>query len=229
MMRNERKDYKDCSEWLSALKEDDAWKSQKAQLMAPNANMKKFRRKALERIGNGVTYHLWDIYQHNIKPVVEQLWVFVDLSLPKMMIQVLGMLTYEWIEQHPELERACADPVRDEERISSENGDASSQNTRDPKSILLPRLCSPKMMSYWHELQKQGFIDENFQPTKGTTLYQQAKIAFLLSKALGRKTPMWKYFQEFWDKNYMAQTYSNKNIGYEEKVLCMEIEHIFKL
>lgn len=101
MMSSNRKDYGSATEWLSALRQDEAWLSQRLQLQEMSAaDMSAHRDEALRRIGNGETFEFWKIYQHQVEPVVSEVWEIAELSLPKLKIQVIGMLSMEWIEQH---------------------------------------------------------------------------------------------------------------------------------
>ena len=226
MMRNERKDYKDCSEWLSALKEDDAWKSQKAQLMAPNANISELYRDAIKMMEKSYVVQYWKIYQHNVASVVQEVWQMAELSLPMMKYHTLGMLTLEWIEQHHELEKACGAPASDGDSAQEENGNASSIDSRDPKSILPPRLKSPEAMEYWHELQKEGYLDENYKPTKKTTRGQLWFIAQLFCQKMDMSMS-WDPFEVLFNKRRLAQEGSKFNIFGKQKLHCKRIEHIF--
>lgn len=100
MMSSNRRDYGSALEWLMALRQDDAWLSQLQKLQAStdgDANV--LREEAMRRIGSGDTFEFWDIYQHKVEPVVTEVWEIAELSLPKMKIQTIGMLSVEWLEQ----------------------------------------------------------------------------------------------------------------------------------
>lgn len=226
MMRNERKDYKDCSEWLSALKEDDAWKSQKERLMAPDANISELYRDAQKMMEKSYVIQYWKIYKHSVEHVVQEVWQMAELSLPMMKYHTLGMLTLEWIEQHPELERACADTVLDVERITPEKGDASFINTHDPKNILPPRLRSPQAMEYWHKLQVEGFLNDNYKPAKKTTRGQLWFIAKIFCQKMDMSIS-WEPFEVLFGKRKLAQEGSKFNMFGKNKLHCKKIEHIF--
>ncbi len=103
MMSNNRVDYDSAVEWLSALRQDAAWLSQQQQLLDSAATDACIHREnALRRIGDGLTYEYWDIYDHKVEPVVREIWDIKELSLPKLKIQTIGMLSMEWLEQHAE-------------------------------------------------------------------------------------------------------------------------------
>ena len=103
MISNNRADYGSADEWLSALKQDGLWLSQLQQLQnsSPDA-ASTLRDIANEKIGRGETYGFWDSYNHQVEPVVREVWDMADLTLPKLKIQAIGMLSMEWLEQHSE-------------------------------------------------------------------------------------------------------------------------------
>lgn len=99
MMSNNRGEYASPSAWLSALRQDGLWLSQLQQLQAPNADISALREAAMRKIGQGLTYEFWDSYRHQVEPVVTEVWEMDELTLPKLKIQAIGMLSIEWIEQ----------------------------------------------------------------------------------------------------------------------------------
>ena len=103
MMSSNRRDYASASEWLSALRQDDAWLGQQQRLLAsPATDACIHREDAIRRIGKGDTFEFWEIYGHQVEPVVKEVWEIAELSLPKLKIQAIGMLSMEWLEQQPE-------------------------------------------------------------------------------------------------------------------------------
>ena len=101
MMSNNRSDYGSASDWLSALRQDELWLSQLQRLQAPaDSNISVSREEIMQQIGQGDTFHLWNICQHKVEPVVAEVWEIAELSLIKLKIQTIGMLSIEWLEQH---------------------------------------------------------------------------------------------------------------------------------
>ena len=101
MMSSNRSDYKSASEWLSALLHDEAWLTQQERLQsATTAETIVHREDAIRRIGIGETYEFWEIYDHQVEKAVSEVWEIAELSLPKLKIQTIGMLSMEWLEQH---------------------------------------------------------------------------------------------------------------------------------
>ena len=100
MMSSNRGDYASASEWISVLRQDEAWLSQQQRLMASAAtDVSTHRDDAVRRIGKGETFEFWEIYGHQVEPVINEVWEIAELSLPKLKIQAIGMLSMEWIEQ----------------------------------------------------------------------------------------------------------------------------------
>jgi hypothetical protein len=69
------------------------------QLQDPAADTAALRATAMRKIGQGETFEFWDSYQHQVEPVVMEVWGIEELTLPKLKIQTIGMLSMEWIEQ----------------------------------------------------------------------------------------------------------------------------------
>ena len=100
MMSNNRGDYASASEWLSALRKDGLWLSQLQLLQDPAADAGALQAAAMRKIGQGETFEFWDSYQHQVEPAVMEVWEISELTLPKLKIQAIGMLSIEWLEQN---------------------------------------------------------------------------------------------------------------------------------
>ena len=82
MMSSNRSDYGSASEWLAALREDAAWVRQLKQLQTSSeAEVNAHRDTAMRRIERGVTFEFWEIYEHEVEPVVKEVWGIAELSL----------------------------------------------------------------------------------------------------------------------------------------------------
>lgn len=99
MMSSNRKDYASASEWLKTLKQDDAWLSQQKQLVT-STDIITCLKDAKRRIGEGEVFEFWGIYGHQIEPALEEVWGIAELSLTKLKIQTIGMLSMEWLEKN---------------------------------------------------------------------------------------------------------------------------------
>jgi hypothetical protein len=110
MISNNRADYNSADEWLSAIKLDELWMNQLQQLQnSTPTDASTLRDRALEKIGKGETYGFWDSYNHQVELVVREVWEIAELSLPKLKIQTVGMLSMEWLEQHSEMGRLASE------------------------------------------------------------------------------------------------------------------------
>ncbi len=113
MMSSSRNTYSSASEWLSFLKQDEAWLSQLQRLQtSADSNSSTCRDDMMRLIGNGDTFAFWEIYQHKVEPVVAEVWEIAELSLPKLKIQTIGMLSMEWLEQQPEKVSKVKEPKK---------------------------------------------------------------------------------------------------------------------
>ena len=185
MMSNNRAEYGSASEWLSALKQDELWLSQLQQLGAPSADRAALREAALRKIGQTLTFEFWDSYGHRVEPVVSEVWEIAELSLPKLKIQTIGMLSMEWLEQQ-------------------EKTDGHVQQGSGSQSGLTGKLASEEAMRYWKRLQQKGFVDECCQLKQDTTRKQAMYIAEVFAERLdiGSK---WKTFERLWGISNLAQ------------------------
>ena len=98
MISNNRADYGSADEWLSALKQDEAWlgKLQTLQNSTP-ADFSMHRDIAYKKMGENLFYGPWDTY-HQVEKAVQDLWDD-GLSLPNLKNKTIGMLMIEWLEQ----------------------------------------------------------------------------------------------------------------------------------
>ena len=100
MISYTRSDYDSASQWLGALRQDDAWLSQLQQLQdAAPEELSKHHQIASKRIEEGASGDFWYFYKHQVEKVVEELWETGELTLPKLKTQAIWMLTEEWLER----------------------------------------------------------------------------------------------------------------------------------
>ena len=100
MISYNRGDFDSASQWLEALRHDDAWLSQLQQLQeAAPEELSKHHQIANRRIEEGASGDFWYFYKHQVEKVVEELWETSELTLPKLKTQAIWMLTIEWLEK----------------------------------------------------------------------------------------------------------------------------------
>lgn len=101
-MSGNRDDYSSPAEWLSMIRQDGGWLQQREFLESSldSGDINARREAAINWIGKGETLGFWEIYRHKVEPVVAEVWEISDLTLAKLKIQTIGMLSIEWIEQH---------------------------------------------------------------------------------------------------------------------------------
>lgn len=101
MIPNNYGAYKSASEWLSFLINDETWQNPLKKLKAAQPDeLKPLYDDAIRRLGSGETYEFWDIYNHDVKRVVKELWEEQKLSLSSLKLQTIGMLSLEWLEKN---------------------------------------------------------------------------------------------------------------------------------
>lgn len=176
MMSNNRAEYGSAAEWLAALRQDDAWLYQLQRLQDSSENdFNTHRDDAIRRIGNGETYEFWDIYQHKVEPVVAEVWQIAELSLIKLKIQTIGMLSIEWLEQHA--------------------SDNRSLETGEQPSAIVERL---KPIFYGSEQEARDFLKsiQGMKPTQITDKVNQLVNEKKISK-LSSHRDLWKVLHDF--------------------------------
>ena len=180
MMSNNRGDYASASEWLSVLRKDGLWLSQLQQLQDPTADADTLRAAAMRKIGQGETFEFWDSYQHQVEPAVMEVWEIRDLTLPKLKIQTIGMLSMEWLEQH------------------------SCRNHDVPE-----KLKSEEAKTLMEDLVDEGMLDENWQPLKlsGT---ERALVAKIVCELLEINEVWQVFGQLWGEKPETLRSYLNK-------------------
>ena len=180
MMSNNRGDYASASEWLSVLRKDGLWLSQLQQLQDPTADADTLRAAAMRKIGQGETFEFWDSYQHQVDPVVMEVWEISELTLPKLKIQTIGMLSIEWLEQH-----ACG--VREvPEKL----------NTNEAKEVMA-------------DLVDAGLLKDNWQPN-GLSGPERALVAKAVCEQLEINEVWQVFGQLWGEKPETLRSYLNK-------------------
>ena len=176
MMSNNRADYGSAAEWLSALRKDALWLSQLQRLQAPaDSCISVGREEIMQQIGQGDTYYLWNICQHKVEPVVEEVWGAGELSLIKLKIQTIGMLSIEWLEQH--------------------EGTNQGSHAEDATDAIIDRL---KPIFYGSEQEARAFLEsiQNVKPTQITDKVNQLVDEKKISE-LSSHRDLWKVLHDF--------------------------------
>lgn len=193
MMSSSRGDYASASEWLSALRQDDAWVSQQQRLETSTpADTIVHQNDALRRIGQGDTFEFWEIYGHQVEPVISEVWDIAELSLPKLKIQAIGMLSMEWIEQ-----RSCGGQSVPEKLTSKE---------------------AKKLME---SLMSEDLLTEDWQP-KELSGTERALVAKAVCERL-KINAVWQVFGQLWDENpETLRSYFNKAMEQKKSLKFQE-------
>lgn len=173
MMSSNRNDYRSASEWLEAVRGDAAWQSQQQRLSESAGEQgAALREEALRRIGRGETFEFWEIYQHRVEPTVAEVWDIAELSLPKLKIQTIGMLSMVWLET------------------------TASRLGADDRTQPTGILTTDKAMRLWQRAQKRGWVDEKLRPT--VSMKKASVLASVMGGLLGLQKP-WEPFERLWE------------------------------
>ena len=158
MISNNRADYVSADEWLSALKQDEIWLSQLQQLQDSTPDdASTLRDRAFEKIGKGETYGFWDSYNHKVEPVVREVWEIAELSLSKLKIQTIGMLSIEWLEQH-----SMAGITKGTKKTAAKNKSAKSKRTRERMTFgCKSGVTEVHLTLLYQKLVNEGWIEGN--------------------------------------------------------------------
>ena len=175
MMSSNRGDYASASEWLSVLRKDGLWLSQLQQLQDPAADTAALRATAMRKIGQGETFEFWDSYQHQVEPVVMEVWEIRELTLPKLKIQTIGMLSIEWLEQY--------------------EGANQGSDAEDATDAIIDRL---KPIFYGSEQEARAFHEsiQGMKPTQITDMVNQLVDEKKISE-LSSHRDLWKVLHDF--------------------------------
>ena len=156
MMSSNRGDYASASEWLSALRQDEAWLGQQQRLQTSVAtDVSVHREDAIRRIGQGDTFEFWEIYGHQVEKVVCEVWEIAELSLPKLKIQTIGMLSMEWIEQQTE-----TGITKETKKTTAKKKPEKPEKPREVMTLKRrSKVLDGHLTLLFQKLTKEGWID----------------------------------------------------------------------
>lgn len=160
MMSSNRVDYGSASEWLSALRQDEAWLSQQQRLQSSSTGDSKVHREdAIRRIGKGETFEFWEIYCHQVEKVVTEVWEIAELSLPKLKIQTIGMLSMEWLEQQEETDIQASEVKK---KPSTKKKPEKPEKPRETMTFgCKSGVTEGHIILLYQKLVKEGWIEGN--------------------------------------------------------------------
>lgn|GEM_PF-2616817 len=194
MMSSNRSDYKSASEWLSTLIHDEAWLTQQQQLQsstAADANV--HRDAAIRRIGMGETYEFWEIHGHQVEKAVSEVWEIAELSLPKLKIQTIGMLSMEWLEKHSNSE------VKSEvKKTSTKKKPEKPQKPRETMTFYRKSgVTEGHLILLYQKLVKEEWIEGNEADFKALFSNKRDESCVLTWKGKFGKGTLVEIFKQF--------------------------------
>lgn len=201
MMSNNRLDYGSASDWLSALRQDELWLSQLQRLQAPaDSNISVSREEIMQQIGQGDTFHLWNICQHKVEPVIAEVWEIAELSLIKLKIQTIGMLSIEWLEQHTKTNSV---PSEKKKRVAKK-----SEKPKKPRETMTfgrkSGVTDGHMTLLYQKLVKEEWIEGNEADFKALFSGKRDENCELTWKGMFGKGTLVELFKRFVDERLIT-------------------------
>lgn len=165
MICGNRREYASAADWLAALRQDAIWQSQLQQLQdSPAKDVSHHYESAMRRIGNGTTYEFWEIYQHRVEPVVDEIWEIGELSLVNLKIQTIGMLSIAWLEQHAKLDSMPPDTATYNNKVKRQATKKSEKPKKSRETMTFGRrsgVLDAHLSLLYERLVQEKWIDGN--------------------------------------------------------------------
>lgn len=188
-------------EWLEKIKTDRVWLKQKEKLeMAfaenPLAARREFTESAKNCLTNADVKGYWCIL-HDMGEVLSAMWDDMDLTESKLRLNVIGMLTEEFVNAYE-----CQ---------------PSEENT--------PVLETEEANRLWDIAKEHGWVDENRLPKLSDN--QAAVLANMMAEVLKMPSPIWVKFETLWGKKNLSTKFTKaRDSGYYPS-LYKEIKRAF--
>lgn len=165
-------------EWLQKVKNGRAWQKQKENLEKafaenPVAARKEFAESVKRCMTNADVSGYWDIL-HDIEEVLSEMWDDMDLTESKLKLNVIGMLTEEWMNAYGGQKTVADTPVLRTERANE----------------------------LWEIAKEQGWVDDNLMPKISDG--KAAILASVMAEVLQLPAPMWSQFENLWNKKKLS-------------------------
>lgn len=177
-------------EWMSALRQDEAWILQEERLLSYGSSGEAaFRTKAVERMGDDTVSDYWEIYNHNVEKTIQEAWD-TGMSLVKLKIQAIGLLTLEWLEQH-------AEPVEIEKSVKKKKAPANAP--QKPRETMTFKRKSGVLEGHlsllFDKLVKADWIEgeeANFKALFSGRLYDDCQLTWMGKYGKGTLVELFK-------------------------------------
>ena len=138
-------------------------------------------------------FEYWEIY-HQVESAVSEVWEITELTLPKLKIQAIGMLSMEWLEQH------------------------------DSKGKKIPeKLMNEETREMLADLVDEGILNESWQPI-GLSGTERALVAKAVCDRLEVNEVWQLFGQLWGEKPETLRAYYNKameqkkSLNYQDKL-----------
>lgn len=103
MLSFNKQKFASAADWLNSLKLDAFWLDYRRRMIQDFAKDGMQARdlyiaQARKSIGEGLAERFWEIRLHDVENTVSDLWEVDEITLPRLMTSVVGMLAMAWIE-----------------------------------------------------------------------------------------------------------------------------------
>lgn len=190
-------------EWLQKVKNDKTWQNRKANLETAFAeNPAKARTYFAESQKKHLVSDLIVGYREDHSDILELLEAVwddsLDLSEPMLRLNVVGLLSEEWLKAF------------DGQKVVEE----------------VPVLRTERANELWEIAKAHGWVDDNLMPTDSDG--KAAILASIMAEVLDMPAPIWSQFENFWNKKSLSVALSKAKDRSYFPSLYKEIERAFK-
>lgn len=193
MMSSNRQEYGSAAEWLSALRRDEAWLRQEQILQQSSPDDYETHLAVAKRRSVGsLLFEYWEIY-HQAEPALCEVWDIAELTLPKLKMQAIGMLSLEWLEQH-------AEPA-DQSKGAKKQKKAQAGTPQKPRETMTlgkkSGVTDGHMTILYHKLVREEWIEGNEADFKALFSGKRDEDCQLTWKGLYGKGTLVELFKRF--------------------------------
>lgn len=188
--------------WLQKVRNGRTWQKQREKLetaFAENsgAARKRFAESMDRLLISDVVKGYWDVFG-DIGDVLSEMWDDMDLTESKLQLNVIGMLTEEWIKAY------------------------GGQKGVEEVSVLRTERAN----ELWEIAKEHGWVDDNLMPMLDSD-GKVAILAKVMATVL-ELSPQWQPFEELWNKKDLSVKFSKaKDYSYYPS-LYKEVERAFR-
>ncbi len=188
--------------WLQKVKDGRTWQKQREKLETafaadPVGARKTFADSKERLLTSDVVKGYWDVF-HDIGDVLTEMWEDMDLTSSNLQLNVVGLLTEEWLKAN------------------------DGQKVVEEVSVLRTERAN----ELWEIAKEHRWVDDNLMPMLDSD-GKVAILAKVMATVL-ELSPQWQPFEELWNKKDLSVKFSKaKDYSYFPS-LYKEIERAFR-